>query len=92
MLRRGFNAGPLVPVWGPLRNKGSNSWLWVWVEEASVQDCECGQWVQGGGRGEPGLSACHLWECGLVWHCSGCDKTLAEVCSVDKGMCTSVKA
>lgn len=37
MLERGFNAGLLVsaPRWK--WKKGSNSGLWVWLEEASVQ-------------------------------------------------------
>lgn len=42
MLESGFNAGLLVSAPRSKWKKGSNSGLWVWLEEASVQDCGVG--------------------------------------------------
>lgn len=47
MLGRGFLCRGLSVCMGIERGKGPNSRLWVWVEEASVQGCGYGQWVQG---------------------------------------------
>lgn len=47
--REGFHCRGLSVYVGMERGKRSNSRLWVWVEEASVQGCGYGQWVRGGG-------------------------------------------
>lgn len=66
MLGRGVLCRGLSVCVGIEREKGLNSRLWVWVEEASVQGCGYGQWVQGRGCGRPGLNTTELWEHGLV--------------------------